>query len=214
MGAIASALLIGAVYLPVTLTLSVVASVVAAIPALTYEKSVGYCIAIAAVAAALSMIISGRFFYVLPFAVFFAPYIIAKVYVDKSRLSAPFKWLIKYAVLEIALGLLVLLTYLFFSESWEHYTSLGWFLWVFLLVPQAALVPYDLILGGGLRYLSSLIKKETETALLPPKKIKSVPLGRFFAFRLLFRWQRQNCCLDLWSDSRPCSGFRKDCSTR
>ena len=35
MGAIASALLIGAVYLPVTLTLSVVASVVAAIPALT-----------------------------------------------------------------------------------------------------------------------------------------------------------------------------------
>ena len=71
MGAIASALLIGAVYLPVTLTLSVVASVVAAIPALTYEKSVGYCIAIAAVAAALSMIISGRFFYVLPFAVFF-----------------------------------------------------------------------------------------------------------------------------------------------
>ena len=85
------------------------------------------------------MIISGRFFYVLPFAVFFAPYIIVKVYVDKSRLSAPFKWLIKYAVLEIALGLLVLLTYLFFSESWEHYTSLGWFLWVFLLVPQAAL---------------------------------------------------------------------------
>lgn len=157
MGAIASALLIGAVYLPVTLTLSVVASVVAAIPALTYEKSVGYCIAIAAVAAALSMIISGRFFYVLPFAVFFAPYII-------------FKWLIKYAVLEIALGLLVLLTYLFFSESWEHYTSLGWFLWVFLLVPQAALVPYDLILGGGLRYLSSLIKKRNGNGAPPAEE--------------------------------------------
>ena len=170
MGAIASALLIGAVYLPVTLTLSVVASVVAAIPALTYEKSVGYCIAIAAVAAALSMIISGRFFYVLPFAVFFAPYIIAKVYVDKSRLSALFKWLIKYAVLEIALGLLVLLTYLFFSESWEHYTSLGWFLWVFLLVPQAALVPYDLILGGGLRYLSSLIKKRNGNGAPPAEE--------------------------------------------
>ena len=142
----------------------------AAIPALTYEKSVGYCIAIAAVAAALSMIISGRFFYVLPFAVFFAPYIIVKVYVDKSRLSAPFKWLIKYAVLEIALGLLVLLTYLFFSESWEHYTSLGWFLWVFLLVPQAALVPYDLILGGGLRYLSSLIKKRNGNGAPPAEE--------------------------------------------
>ena len=170
MGAIASALLIGAVYLPVTLTLSVVASVVAAIPALTYEKSVGYCIAIAAVAAALSMIISGRFFYVLPFAVFFAPYIIAKVYVDKSRLSAPFKWLIKYAVLEIALGLLVLLTYLFFFFFLEHYTSLGWFLWVFLLVPQAALVPYDLILGGGLRYLSSLIKKRNGNGAPPAEE--------------------------------------------
>ena len=116
------------------------------------------------------MIISGRFFYVLPFAVFFAPYIIVKVYVDKSRLSAPFKWLIKYAVLEIALGLLVLLTYLFFSESWEHYTSLGWFLWVFLLVPQAALVPYDLILGGGLRYLSSLIKKRNGNGAPPAEE--------------------------------------------
>lgn len=100
------------------------------------------------------------------------------MYVDKSRLSAPFKWLIKYAVLEIALGLLVLLTYLFFRRAGSITRRSDGFVGV-LLVPQAALVPYDLILGGGLRYLSSLIKKETETALLPPKKIKSVPLGRF-----------------------------------
>lgn len=70
MGAIASVLLIGAVYLPVTITLSIVASFVTVIPALAYDRTLGYCIAIAAVAAALSMIISGRFFYVLPFAVF------------------------------------------------------------------------------------------------------------------------------------------------
>ena len=170
MGAIASVLLIGAVYLPVTITLSVVASFVTVIPALAYDRTLGYCIAIAAVAAALSMIISGRFFYVLPFAVFFAPYMIVKTYVDRSRLTTPFKWLVKYAVLEIVLGLLVLLTYLFFSEYWNQYTSLEWFLWVFLLVPQAALVPYDLIAGGGLKYISSLIIKRNGGDNPPPEE--------------------------------------------
>lgn len=169
-GAIASVLLIGAVYFPVTLTLSVVASFVVVIPAIAYDKAAGYCIAVAAVAAALAMIISGRFFYVLPFAVLFAPYMIVKIYVDRSKLLAPFKWLIKYGVLEIALGLLVLLTFLFFAENWKHFTSLDWFWWVFLLAPQVIIIPYDLIAGSGIKYVSTLIKKRGDNNRPPEEK--------------------------------------------
>lgn len=168
MGAIASVLIIGAVYLPVTFTLSIVASFVVVTPALVYDKSLGYCIAIAAVAAGLSTLISGNFFYVLPFLIFFAPYLIVKVYVDRSKMAKPFKWLVKYAVLELALGLLMLLTYFLFFGFWTEFTSISWFLWVFLLAPQVLLIPYDFIAGTGVKYLATLLKKRGRSEPPPP----------------------------------------------
>lgn len=151
----------------VTLILSVLASIAVVIPLLVDSKGLVYSLLVYAVASVLGVFAAfslGSVVNVAPCIAFCIPFAIVKVRGESvkpdgaKRLPAVVRWVLYYVLLEIALGLTVLVAYLFVPALFQEMVSNPFF-YLLLGASQLVVMPYDLLMRGCIVGTTKILRK-------------------------------------------------------